>query len=49
MALTEVHSIAKLRTNSTGAYIVTRLTKDCYTLHVRLGDSELGQALKLLI
>lgn len=49
MALTEVHSIAKLRTNSAGAYVVTRLTKDCYTLYVCLGDSELGQALKLLI
>lgn len=49
VALTEVHSIAKLRTNSAGAYVFTRLTKDCYTLHICLGDSELGQALKLLI
>lgn len=49
MVLPEVHSIAELRTNSAGAYVVTRLTKDCYTLYVCLGDSELGYALKLLI
>ena len=49
VALPEVHSIAELKTNSAGAYVVTRLTKDCYTLYVCLRDRELGHALKLLI
>lgn len=49
MALPEVHFIAELKANSAGAYFMARLTKDCYVLHVYLGNRKLGHALKLLI
>lgn len=48
VTLPKVHSIAELTTNSPGAYVVTSLTKDCYTLYICLKDRELGHALKLL-